>query len=83
MYVNRYIGTYYFDIYKIKIKGITNHLLVAALIILCFYKYRLLGSFPNTYTLTKLIAEQIINEERHNIPVVIFRPSIGELSLLY
>ncbi|XP_022171256.1 fatty acyl-CoA reductase 1-like [Myzus persicae] len=37
---------------------------------------KFLGSFPNTYTLTKLLAEQIINEERNNIPVVIFRPSI-------
>lgn len=37
---------------------------------------KLLGQFPNTYTLTKLLAEQIINEEQCNIPVVIFRPSI-------
>ncbi|CAI6356237.1 unnamed protein product [Macrosiphum euphorbiae] len=37
---------------------------------------KFLGSFPNTYTLTKLLAEQIINEERNNLPVVIFRPSI-------
>ncbi|XP_050439097.1 putative fatty acyl-CoA reductase CG5065 [Adelges cooleyi] len=37
---------------------------------------KFLGSFPNTYTLTKLFAEQIINEERYNIPSVIFRPSI-------
>uniref|UniRef100_A0A2H8TGL7 Fatty acyl-CoA reductase n=2 Tax=Melanaphis sacchari TaxID=742174 RepID=A0A2H8TGL7_9HEMI len=42
---------------------------------------KFLGSFPNTYTLTKLLAEQIINEERNNIPVVIFRPSIVISSL--
>lgn len=43
-----------------------------------FFLFRLLGTFPNTYTLTKLLAEQLINEERNNIPVVIFRPTIGE-----
>jgi len=37
---------------------------------------KFLGPFPNTYTLTKQLAEQIINEERYNIPVVIFRPTI-------
>lgn len=53
-------------------------------IYLCFFFiYRFLGLFPNTYTLTKLMAEQIINEETmkifgNNMPMVIFRPSIGE-----
>ncbi|VVC29755.1 Male sterility, NAD-binding,NAD(P)-binding domain,Fatty acyl-CoA reductase, C-terminal [Cinara cedri] len=37
---------------------------------------KLLGTFPNTYTLTKLLAEQIINDERNNLPLVLFRPSI-------
>ncbi|XP_037932117.1 putative fatty acyl-CoA reductase CG5065 [Teleopsis dalmanni] len=31
---------------------------------------------PNTYTFTKNLAEQIINEYRYKLPVVIFRPSI-------
>ncbi|XP_026816393.1 putative fatty acyl-CoA reductase CG5065 [Rhopalosiphum maidis] len=41
-----------------------------------------LGSFPNTYTFTKLFAEQIISEKsdrsdhNNNMPMVIFRPSI-------
>ncbi|XP_025425522.1 putative fatty acyl-CoA reductase CG5065 [Sipha flava] len=37
---------------------------------------KLLGKYPNTYTLTKLLAEQIINEEAKNMPMVIFRPTI-------
>ncbi|XP_015373241.1 PREDICTED: putative fatty acyl-CoA reductase CG5065, partial [Diuraphis noxia] len=43
-----------------------------------------LGLFPNTYTFTKLLAEQIISEKSarsnhensNNMPMVIFRPSI-------
>lgn len=37
-----------------------------------------MGSFPNTYTFSKLLAEQIINDESANMPMVIFRPSIGK-----
>ncbi|XP_029343509.1 fatty acyl-CoA reductase 1 [Acyrthosiphon pisum] len=44
---------------------------------------KLLGLFPNTYTFTKLLAEQIISENsarsnhnNNNMPMVIFRPSI-------
>lgn len=43
---------------------------------------KLLGLFPNTYTFTKLLAEQIISEKsnrsnhNNNMPMVIFRPSI-------
>lgn len=48
-----------------------------------WFPYRILGLFPNTYTFTKLLAEQIINEEAtksdtNNMPMVIFRPSIGK-----
>ncbi|XP_025191043.1 putative fatty acyl-CoA reductase CG5065 [Melanaphis sacchari] len=46
------------------------------------FSKKFLGSFPNTYTLSKLLAEQIIkdksNRSDHNsyMPMVIFRPSI-------
>lgn len=33
---------------------------------------------PNTYTLTKAMAEWIVNENADNIPVAIVRPSIGK-----
>lgn len=50
------------------------------------FVYRFIGSFPNTYTFTKLLAEQIINEEAqkndNNIPMVIFRPSIGKYYIM-
>ncbi|KAJ1520420.1 hypothetical protein ONE63_003552 [Megalurothrips usitatus] len=37
---------------------------------------KLLGFQPNTYTLTKALAENIINDARHDIPVIIFRPAV-------
>lgn len=42
----------------------------------CF-NYRYLGSMPNTYTFSKRIAEQVINDYSKDLPSVIFRPSIG------
>ena len=35
-----------------------------------------IGERPNTYTFTKAIAEQLINEERGSLPISIVRPSI-------
>ncbi|CAG5080950.1 Similar to far1: Fatty acyl-CoA reductase 1 (Xenopus laevis) [Cotesia congregata] len=35
-----------------------------------------LGSFPNTYTFTKRMAEQVVSDYSHVIPAVVFRPSI-------
>ena len=38
---------------------------------------RLLGkSNPNTYTFSKSLAEQILQREKHNVPLAIVRPSI-------
>ncbi|XP_041675455.1 fatty acyl-CoA reductase wat [Drosophila eugracilis] len=36
----------------------------------------LMGSFPNTYTYTKALAEDVILREAGNLPVSIFRPAI-------
>ncbi|EDW28071.1 GL27182 [Drosophila persimilis] len=36
----------------------------------------LLGKYPNTYTYTKALAEQVIQEEAGDLPVCIFRPAI-------
>ncbi|XP_073829422.1 fatty acyl-CoA reductase wat-like [Musca autumnalis] len=33
-------------------------------------------SHPNTYTFTKSLAEHVVNDHRHTLPVVIVRPSI-------
>ncbi|XP_057334726.1 fatty acyl-CoA reductase 1-like [Microplitis mediator] len=37
---------------------------------------KFLGSFPNTYTFTKRLAERVISDYSHAIPAVVFRPSI-------
>ena len=34
------------------------------------------GSHPNTYTFTKLLAEQMVSDYSHNLPICIVRPSI-------
>ncbi|EDV49377.2 uncharacterized protein Dere_GG17132 [Drosophila erecta] len=36
----------------------------------------LIGKFPNTYTYTKALGEQVIQEEAKGLPVGIFRPAI-------
>lgn len=40
-----------------------------------FSKYS--SNQPNTYTFTKSLAEHIINDYRHQLPIMVFRPSIG------
>ena len=37
---------------------------------------KLIGSRPNTYTYTKAMAEALLIEEAHDLPVAIVRPSI-------
>ncbi|EDW88549.1 fatty acyl-CoA reductase wat [Drosophila yakuba] len=36
----------------------------------------LMGKFPNTYTYTKALAEQVIQMEAQDLPICIFRPAI-------
>jgi len=38
----------------------------------------LLGSFPNTYTYTKALAEDVILKEAGGLPLCIFRPAVSE-----
>ena len=40
----------------------------------------LLEHWPNTYTMTKNIAEYIVKSNEGELPVCIFRPAIGKLS---
>lgn len=40
--------------------------------------FRYIGKKPNTYTFTKCLAEHVVWDHRHVLPIVIFRPSIGE-----
>lgn len=38
----------------------------------------ILGSFPNSYSYTKAMAESLVCEarEKHNLPILVIRPSI-------
>lgn len=42
----------------------------------------LIKGFPNTYTFTKVLAEDIVQNYAGNLPVTIFRPGIGEFELI-
>lgn len=39
---------------------------------------KILGKFPNTYIITKNLAEQLLYKHRHEVPLIIYRPGIGE-----
>lgn len=43
---------------------------------------RLSEGRPSTYTLTKALAEQVVDSYRNSLPVCIIRPSIGEKKIL-
>jgi len=45
--------------------------------------YRLLGKWPNTYTFTKAVAENVIRKQAGDLPVGIFRPAIGLHIILF
>jgi hypothetical protein len=40
--------------------------------------YRKIGEWPNTYTFSKALAEDMIQKNKKLLPVAIFRPSMGE-----
>lgn len=40
--------------------------------------YRKNGKWPNTYTFSKALAEEIIQKLNGRLPIAIFRPSMGE-----
>jgi hypothetical protein len=43
------------------------------------FSFRILSNLPNTYTFTKSLAEHVVKDLGENLPVVIFRPSVGKL----
>lgn len=43
----------------------------------------IIKGFPNTYTFTKVLAEDIVQNYAGNLPVTIFRPGIGKRILKY
>lgn len=38
----------------------------------------MLGDWPNTYTFTKALAEQVIQKEARGLPIAVFRPGVGQ-----
>ncbi|KAI8034311.1 hypothetical protein M5D96_012977 [Drosophila gunungcola] len=45
---------------------------------------KLIVGFPNTYTFTKNLAESLVNDYRHRLPLIVYRPSIAlKISLSY
>jgi len=44
-----------------------------------FYSCRLLKEWPNTYAMTKAIAEGEIKEHGKGLPIGVIRPSMSEL----
>lgn len=44
---------------------------------------RMQGKHPNTYTMTKAMAEWVVAEQADDIPAAIVRPSIGMNVLCY
>jgi len=45
---------------------------------MCIF-FSIIGDWPNTYTFTKFVAEDMIGEIGKGLPIAIIRPSIGEL----
>lgn len=42
--------------------------------------FRIIGDLPNTYTFTKSLAEDVIRREAQDLPILVFRPSVGMFS---
>jgi hypothetical protein len=42
--------------------------------------HRTVGEWPNTYTYSKALAEDMIQQKNKLVPVAIFRPSVGKLA---
>lgn len=43
----------------------------------------ILGEWPNTYTFTKAISEDLVRRKGGQIPVGVFRPAIGKITRFY
>lgn len=42
------------------------------------FSEKIKGDYPNTYIFTKNIAEVLVYKEKHDLPVVIYRPAISK-----
>lgn len=46
-----------------------------------FFFFSLIGRWPNTYTFTKALAEQVVKDKTDKVPAAVFRPAIGTYNL--
>lgn len=42
--------------------------------------FRIIGDLPNTYAFTKALAEAAIRKEAQDLPILVFRPTVGTFS---
>jgi len=43
---------------------------------------RIIGDLPNTYAFTKSLAEDVIRREAQDLPILVFRPTVGTYTQL-
>lgn len=43
----------------------------------------MLGKWPNTYTFTKCVAEEVVLTEGADLPIVVVRPAIGTIYIFF
>lgn len=44
---------------------------------------RIIGELPNTYAFTKGLAEDAIRKEAQDLPILVFRPTVGMHSIIF
>lgn len=45
--------------------------------------FRIIGDLPNTYAFTKSLAEDVIRREAQDLPILVFRPTVGTYIYIY
>lgn len=44
---------------------------------------RIIGEMPNTYAFTKGLAEDVIRKEAQDLPILVFRPTVGMYLIIF
>lgn len=72
----------YFTIHRLTVCRIQSFCIFRYCLFELYYcVVRCLGSWPNTYTLSKCIAENIVKQYGQNMPICITRPCIGNYNI--
>ena len=43
----------------------------------------MIGKWPNTYVVTKAVAEETVRKNGKDLPITVFRPGISESNILF